>query len=92
MIPNMSKRFVLETDASNTGIAAVLLQDRRPVAYISRLLKNPGLRYSITGKELLAPLWAIKKLEYFLKGREFDLLTDHKALREINKNKNMRHR
>ena len=83
--PDMSKRFSLETDALDIGIAAVLKQEEKSMTYISRLLKGPELRYSITEKELLAALWAMEKMEYYLKGREFDLYTDHKPLTEISK-------
>jgi len=39
-IPNFTKPFVLETDACDRGLAAVLMQDGHPVAYLSKSLKG----------------------------------------------------
>jgi hypothetical protein len=86
-IPDISKRFTLETDASNVGLGAVLLQEGKPVVFISRSLSKSEKNYSITEKESLACLWAMEKLRYYLTGKEFDLVTDHKAIEEIKKKK-----
>lgn len=59
-ISDLNKRFRLETNASNTGLGAVLLQDGKRILYISRLLSNSERNYSITEKEVLAALWAIQ--------------------------------
>ena len=79
--------FVLQTDASAEGIGAVLLQARHsqpqllaPVMYISRRLKAAERNYTVTEKEALAIYWALKKLEVYLYGREFRLMTDHRPL------------
>jgi hypothetical protein len=42
-LPNFEKPFVVETDASERGLGAVLMQDHHPIAYLSRAL-GPRLR------------------------------------------------
>ena len=79
--PNFSNPFLLQTDASDKALGAVLMNhDKHPVAFISRKLKQYEVRYSVTDKELLAIVWAVKKLENYLLGQKFCIETDHKAL------------
>ena len=82
-MPDDNEQFVLETDASDLGLGAVLKQNKKVMAYMSRVLKGAEKHYSITEKETLAAIWAMEKLEYWLIGREFILETDHKALESI---------
>lgn len=63
-IPDLSKPFVLETDASAEGIGAVLLQEEMPIGFISRRLSTAEQNYSITERETLAAIWAMEKYEY----------------------------
>ncbi|KAG0439293.1 Retrovirus-related Pol polyprotein from transposon 17.6 [Dictyocoela muelleri] len=56
-MPNGKDQFLLETDASNVGIGAVLKQNDQTISYISRVLKNAEKNYSITERESLAALW-----------------------------------
>lgn len=94
--PDFSKPFVLHTDASGTGIGAVLAQnvdgDEHPVTYISRKLLPHEKTYATVEKEGLAVKWAIHHLRYYLWGREFTLITDHAPLKwmALNKDRNER--
>jgi hypothetical protein len=55
-IPDMCKEFVLESDASDVGLGAVLSQENHPIAYISRTLTKEERNYSITERETLAAI------------------------------------
>ncbi|KAG1929738.1 gag-pol fusion protein [Pimephales promelas] len=87
-IPDFSQRFVVQVDASATGLGAVLAQgivgEEKPVVFLSRKLLSRESRYSTIEKECLAIKWALDSLRYYLLGREFDLETDHRALSWIN--------
>lgn len=82
--PDFDQDFIPQTDASERGVGAVLLQgppeDRHPVAFISRKLFPRESRYSTIEKEGLAVKWALDSFRYYLLGCEFILETDHKAL------------
>ncbi|KAF9758256.1 Transposon Ty3-I Gag-Pol polyprotein [Nosema granulosis] len=54
-----------------------------PIQWSSKKLTPTERRYGITEKEMLAVVWAIEKFAYDLRGRNFTLMTDHKALEEI---------
>ena len=75
-------------DASPVGLGAVLVQEMkghwRAVCYASRSLSGVERRYSQTEKEALALVWACERFNLYLYGlQEFDLVTDHQALKTI---------
>ena len=76
-----NNEFILQTDASDTSVGAVLCnKDHRPVAYASRPLNKAEKNYPTIQKELLAIVWSVKYFRPYLYGREFTILTDHKPL------------
>jgi hypothetical protein len=79
-LPNFSKQFILETDACDTGIGAVLIQDNKPVAYVSKALAVKHQQLSIYEKEFLALIMAVEKWRSYLQKKEFIIRTDHKSL------------
>ncbi|KAJ4745598.1 polyprotein [Rhynchospora pubera] len=82
-LPDFTKPFVIEADASQLGIGAVLLQDKKPLAYFSKGLcpKNQGL--STYEKELLALVSAVTKWKHYLIGGPFIIRTDHISLKHL---------
>ncbi|KAL0361456.1 UNVERIFIED_CONTAM: Transposon Ty3-I Gag-Pol polyprotein [Sesamum radiatum] len=82
-LPDFSKPFVLETDASDKGIGAVLMQDKRTIAYLSKALSLKNQALSVYEKEFLAPLMAVEKWKHYLIGNHFIIRTDQKSLKYI---------
>ena len=82
--PDFSKTFILDTDASDVGIGAVLQQvgssGENVVAYYSKGLSKAERNYCTTRKELLALVKAVKHFRQYLLGKEFVVRTDHSAL------------
>ncbi|GFT69156.1 uncharacterized protein K02A2.6 [Trichonephila clavipes] len=52
----------------------------RPIAFASRTLSGSEKKYSQIDKEALSIVWAVRKFYLYLKGRRFNLITDHKPL------------
>ena len=75
-----SKTFQVETDASDTAIAATLNQDGRPVAFYNRGLKGLELTQASIEKEALAIVEAVREWRRYLTGRKFTLVTDQKSV------------
>ena len=81
---NFEKLFVVETDASQHGLGAVLMQDRHPLAYYSKILGIRARKKSIYEKELMAIVFAILKWKHYLLGRRlFRVKTNQKSLKHL---------
>ena len=83
--PRHEGLFVLDTDASDDGIGAVLSQEQdgeeRVISYGSRLLSSTERNYCITRRELLAVVHFAEQYKHFLLGRKFLVRTDNAAVR-----------
>ena len=78
-----NKSAVTETNASLKGLSAVLIQDSKPVRFLSKALTPAEPNYSNIERELLAVLFACEKLHTYTFGRKTTVHTDHKPLQNI---------
>lgn len=89
--PDFSKPFHLMTDASLKAVAGAVyqLQDDQvpvPIAFVSRVLQPAETRYTVTELELLAIVYSLRKLQYYLLGYPIYIYTDHAAIPGIKPN------
>lgn len=63
---DFSKLFVLECEASGRGVGVVLMQECKPIAFLSKALKGKTLDYSAYEKELLALVLSVQKWRLYL--------------------------
>lgn len=82
-LPNFEKTFIIETDACKNGVGAVMMQDGRPIAYMSKALSPKHLGLSTYEKEMLAVIMAVQKWRAYLLGHQFIIKTDHEALKYL---------
>ena len=84
--PKFDKEFLLQTDASDTGLGAILSQlddngVERPIAYASKILSGRERKYCTTEKEAFAVIFGIRTFRTYLLGRPFKVITDHSGLK-----------
>ena len=82
------KDNIVTTDASTTGLGITLWQKQddgntKPIAFGSRYLNDTEKKYSIGELELLAVVWGLEKLRFYLYGKKVYLCTDHQALEPL---------
>uniref|UniRef100_A0A8R7R865 Integrase catalytic domain-containing protein n=1 Tax=Triticum urartu TaxID=4572 RepID=A0A8R7R865_TRIUA len=79
-LANFTEPFVLEIDASGSGIGAVMMQQGKPIAYYSSSLCPKNAALSTYEKEALAILAALKKWRHYFLGNDLIIKTDHQSL------------
>lgn len=88
--PDYDSPLILQSDSSGVGLGSVLYQDDqegnpRVIAFLSRTLKGPELRYTTTELEALSFVWAMQRLRPWIVGHRLIIRTDHKALSFLKK-------
>ena len=82
-LPNFTKTFEIECDASNVSIEAVILQEGHPIAYFSEKIKGSYLNYSTYDKELYALVRALQNWQHYIFPKEFVIHSDHESLKYL---------
>lgn len=91
--PDFSEPFIVQSDASNTGLGGCLTQEidgeERVIAYASRSLSRTERNYSVVERECLAVLFCIEKFRMYIEGApKFKVITDCYSLLWLNNLKN----
>jgi len=82
-LPDFNKQFIVETDASEIGFGAVLMQSGHPIAYLSKAVCTKNQALSTYEKECMAIMLAVDKWRAYLQNQEFVIKTDHRSLAHI---------
>ncbi|GJP50204.1 hypothetical protein CLOM_g9349 [Closterium sp. NIES-68] len=96
ILPDPERDYVIEADASDQAVGAVLMQDQgnglQPIAYLSKKLHGAELNYPIHDKEALAIVIAFKAWRCYLEGRRTTVYTDHCSLKYLKTQPNLSRR
>lgn len=82
-LPNFDEEFIIEADASGSGIGAVLKQGGHPLAFVSKALSPRKQTLSAYERELIALIFAVQQWRSYLVGRSFTIRTDHLPLKHL---------
>jgi hypothetical protein len=76
--PDFNEPFHLYTDASDHQLGAVIMQNRKPIAFYSRKLNTAQKRYTPTERELISAIETCKEYKNILFGYHIIVFKDHK--------------
>lgn len=92
--PDFKRPFVIQCDASMTGVGSVLYQldddgNEHPIAFMSRKLNAAQRNYTVTELECLAAVLSVKKFRAYIEGMPFKVITDHASLKWLMSHKDL---
>ncbi|KAJ4970769.1 hypothetical protein NE237_003868 [Protea cynaroides] len=76
-LPDHTKPYEVQTDASDFAIGGVLMQDGHPIAYESRKLNETERRYTVQEKEMTVVVHCLRTWRHYLLGSKFVVKTDN---------------
>ena len=82
-LPDFTRPFIVECDASTHGFGAVLLQDKHPLAYFSKPIAPRHRSLAAYEQELIGLVHAVRHWRPYLWGRRFTMKTDHYSLKYL---------
>jgi hypothetical protein len=80
-LPDFTKTFFLEFDASGKEIGIVLMQEGQTLAFTNKQMSERNLGKSIYEKEMLAIFHVVDFWHTYLLGQHFQIKTDHQSLK-----------
>ncbi|KAH9678962.1 Endonuclease [Citrus sinensis] len=78
-LPDHTKPFEVQTDASDFAIRGVLMQEGHPIAFESQKLNDTERRYTVQEKEMTAIIHCLRVWRHYLLGSHFTIMTDNVA-------------
>ena len=77
------KPIIVQTDSSGEGLGAVLIQENKPIIFVSRTLTDIEKRYSQIEREFLGVVFGLTRLRRYLIGVRFELQSDCKPIVQL---------
>ncbi|CAF1205235.1 unnamed protein product [Adineta steineri] len=96
--PRFDQTFILQLDASDVGLSAILVQKLvdddnvtpgHVIGYASRTLSSAERKYTATERECLAIVYGCNYYRPYLEGVRFTAVTDHRALKWLHSTKDL---
>ena len=78
-----TEELTVQCDTSDKGLGAALMQNRQPIAFASRALMEPEIRYAQIEIEMLAVVFAFQKFDQYVYSCPVTIQSDHKQLAAI---------
>nr|GFB34008.1 gypsy/Ty3 retroelement polyprotein [Tanacetum cinerariifolium] len=82
-LPNFEKEFIVKTNASGSGIGAVLHQEGHPIASLRKALSPRHQALSTNEKNFLTVMMALDRWRGYMLDRQFKIKTNHFSLKYL---------